>query len=449
MDLSQPYGNSINDYIRGDEMPLQYCSVDDAVRLVVTAGKGAVMAKMDIKSAFRLIPVRRADWNLLGFKISGEYFFDIVLPFGCRSSPYIFEFFSLAVHWCVGKRARLVTLLHYVDDFFFVGKPRTIECSLLMQSMEAVCSELGVPLALDKTEGPATRLTFLGIVLDSVAQTLSLPNNKQLDIMETLKNWVGRESCTTNELQSLIGTLSFASKCVPSSRLFTRRMIMLLSAFHGRSTITLTDDFHSDLDWWRTFLPQWNGTALFLDPDWTTSDVLHLYTDASATLGLGAFYQNEWFQLRWPKWILQRPPSIEYLEMVPILLAAIVWGRNLWRRKIIFHTDNAGAVEAWARLRSSSPGVLDLMRRLTRAAADNNFTLTLKHVRGVDNGIADALSRFQTERFRKLAPQASQSPTPCPDIFGSLQESYDQTRLCSASSAQTFPHPPERHTILR
>ncbi|XP_055357577.1 uncharacterized protein LOC129602558, partial [Paramacrobiotus metropolitanus] len=205
MDLSQPYGNSVNDHIGSYEMPLQYCSVDDPVRLVATAGKGVVMAKMDVKSAFRLIPIRRADWNRLGFKICGEYFFDIVLPFGCRSSPYILSCsLYVAIHWCVGKRARLDTLLHYVDDFFFVGKSRTTESDLLMQSMEAVCSELGVPLALDKTEGPATRLTFVGIEIDSVAQTLSLPPNKQQNITETLKTWIGRDSCTTYELQSLI-----------------------------------------------------------------------------------------------------------------------------------------------------------------------------------------------------------------------------------------------------
>ncbi|XP_055349958.1 uncharacterized protein LOC129596648 [Paramacrobiotus metropolitanus] len=443
MDLSQPHGNSVNDHIRGDEMPLQYCSVDDAVRLITNAGKGAVMAKMDVKSAFRLIPVRTADWNLLGFRIRGEYYFDVVLPFGCRSSPYIFEFFSTAIHWCVEKKARLATLLHYVDDFFFVGRPGTSECELLMTSMQAVCSEPGVPLALDKTEGPATRLTFLGIELDSVTQTLSLPSKKQHDIADSFRSWHGRASCTTAELQSLIGTLSFASKCVPCSRLFTRRMIMLLSAFHGRPVVTLNEDFHQDLDWWRTFLPHWNGTASFLEPDWTTSDVLHLYTDASATLGLGAFYHDEWFQLRWPEWILQSPPSIEYLEMVPILLAMIVWGPKLRRRRVVFHTDNAGAVEAWAHLRSSSPGVLDLMRRMTRAAADNNFTLTLKHVRGVDNGIADALSRFQTQRFRILAPRASVSPTSCPDIFASLQVSYNQAEH---SLAHTSPPLPEQRT---
>lgn len=125
--------------------------------------------------------------------------------------------------------------------------------------------------------------------------------------------------------------------------------------------------------------------------------------------------------------MLQVSPSIEYLEMVPILLAVLVWGAKLRSKKVVFHTDNAGPVEAWAELRSSSPGVLDIMRRMTWVAATQNLAVTLKHVRGVDNGIADALSRFQNHRFRTLVPQANLTQTPCPDIFQSLHSTYQPT----------------------
>ena len=70
----------------------------------------------------------------------------------------------------VSYRAQLATLPHYVDDFF-VGRPGTSECARLMREC---CKLLGVPLASEKEVGPATRLVFLGIVLDSVAQTVSL-----------------------------------------------------------------------------------------------------------------------------------------------------------------------------------------------------------------------------------------------------------------------------------
>ena len=106
-----------------------------------------------------------------------------------------------------------------------------------------------------------------------------------------------------------------------------------------------------------------------------------------------------------------------HLEMILILLALMAWGQKLRRKRIIFHCDNEGATFAWENLGSSNDGVLDLMRRMTTEAARGNFALTIKHVRGVDSGIADALSRFQEPRFRKLAPTAQRNPVPLPSGF--------------------------------
>ena len=115
---------------------------------------------------------------------------------------------------------------------------------------------------------------------------------------------------------------SIADPCCFASKTLT------LGAVQARGTqksFLLDDDFRLDLLWWDTFLTLWNGTTSFLDVDWSTPDILHLYTDASGTLGLGAFFQKESFQSRWHEWILHDKPAIEYLEMVPVLLAVIVW----------------------------------------------------------------------------------------------------------------------------
>lgn len=57
MDLSRPFGSSVNDAISKVDYTLNYCSVDDAVRTLTSLGRGALMAKLDLKHAFRLIPV--------------------------------------------------------------------------------------------------------------------------------------------------------------------------------------------------------------------------------------------------------------------------------------------------------------------------------------------------------------------------------------------------------
>ena len=66
MDLSSPHGSSINDYISKEEFSLHYATFDQALSLVASYGKDALMAKLDIKHAFRLCPVRLEDRELLG-----------------------------------------------------------------------------------------------------------------------------------------------------------------------------------------------------------------------------------------------------------------------------------------------------------------------------------------------------------------------------------------------
>ena len=45
---------------------LSYCSVDDTFALVNLLGPGILLSKIDLKNAFCIIPVRQADWYLLG-----------------------------------------------------------------------------------------------------------------------------------------------------------------------------------------------------------------------------------------------------------------------------------------------------------------------------------------------------------------------------------------------
>ena len=62
--LSAPLGYSINDFIDPFTYTLSYCTVDDAYAIVNQLGPGTLLSKIDLKNAFRLIPVRPADWNL-------------------------------------------------------------------------------------------------------------------------------------------------------------------------------------------------------------------------------------------------------------------------------------------------------------------------------------------------------------------------------------------------
>ena len=66
LDLSFPFGHSVNDGINEEEFTLTYSKVSDAIALIIKAGRGALMVKVDVKSAYCKIPVHPLDRHLLG-----------------------------------------------------------------------------------------------------------------------------------------------------------------------------------------------------------------------------------------------------------------------------------------------------------------------------------------------------------------------------------------------
>ncbi|KAL5486695.1 hypothetical protein EMCRGX_G019209 [Ephydatia muelleri] len=247
--LSAPEGHSVNDHINKDEFSIHYSSVDDAVALLSQYGQDALMAKVDLKAAFRLIHVRAADWVHLGICWRDQFYVDTCLPFGLRSAPALFNHYTEALHWIMANRHG-AQLLHYLEDFLLVGPPGRDTCQEAMFRMLMVCDHLGIPVASEKLEGPTTALTFLGIVLDTSAKQLRLPPDKLEELTGLIRCWLGRHKATKRELLSLIGKLSFAAKVVPAGRLFLCRLIDLsTTARKLHHHVTLNAEARADIKW--------------------------------------------------------------------------------------------------------------------------------------------------------------------------------------------------------
>ena len=83
-------------------------------------GQGFQLAKIDIQSAYRNIPVHLEDWNLLGMVWENSLFIGTTLPFGLRSAPKIFTAVADAAEW-IARQQEVATILHYLDDFLVIG----------------------------------------------------------------------------------------------------------------------------------------------------------------------------------------------------------------------------------------------------------------------------------------------------------------------------------------
>src|SRR5882724_1276023 len=52
----------------------------------------------------------------------------------------------------------------------------------------------------------------------------------------------------------------------------------------------------SDISWWLAYVQSWNGVQILEPP----KPVLHIYSDASGSKGLGSIFEDQWFATRCP-----------------------------------------------------------------------------------------------------------------------------------------------------
>lgn len=173
VDLSRPAGSNVNDHLRRESTHVPYSSVEDAAHLMHSLGPNCLMAKLDIKEDYRIVPIHPDDRRFLAVQGQGQVFVDYQLPFGLASALVIFSALGEALEWILHQRG-VKAVTHYLDDFLLLGAPGYNECQQHLSTMLQACQEQGGPVLPEKTEGPALLITFLGIQLDSAVMSTSL-----------------------------------------------------------------------------------------------------------------------------------------------------------------------------------------------------------------------------------------------------------------------------------
>ena len=212
-------------------------------------------------------------------------------------------------------------------------------------------------------------------------------------------------------------SLQCASKCI-LRELF--RLLHLTRAPHH--FVRLAAGARADLAWWWCFLKEWNGSSFFprseadfwwcFLKEWNGSSFFprseadfHVWSDASRSFGCRAVVDcTAMFQLAWP--VSWDSIDISVKELVPVVVATALWGRNGDRGMCAFTQIT------WQWCRLSNQGLLVLSSPCTYCAACfycafYRFSMSCVHVPGALNTVADALSRDNFEVVYCCLPQAS------------------------------------------
>jgi hypothetical protein len=152
--------------------------------------------------------------------------YDCRLPFGACRSCRIFQAISDAIVRFI--RAEKFALVSYIDDFLIVADTES-ECQHGLDHLVKLIDDLGLTVNWKKVAGPARIMTFLGIEINCVMRTLSLPNDKLLATKELVDSWIGKKRCSKLELQRLVGRLNWCARVVVGGLSFLRNLINLMT----------------------------------------------------------------------------------------------------------------------------------------------------------------------------------------------------------------------------
>ena len=224
---------SLNECTPRDFCSVKYKDLDYAIlgcpKLLEKCGHSVIyFGKTDLVSAFRILPIRPDQRNLLMMKARHPvlqkflYFADKCLPFGSSISCAHFQLFSDALAAILESKLK-VRVTNYLDDFLFMSSSEE-ETNRLVRTFLDICNKIGCPVSEEKTEWSSDCMVFLGILLDGKNHLLAMPQEKKVKTTNMLQLVLSKKKVTIKEAQRLTGLLNFQQRVIVPGRTFTRSM---------------------------------------------------------------------------------------------------------------------------------------------------------------------------------------------------------------------------------
>ena len=465
--LSYDFGQAICDksvnYHTPDELcTVKYKDLDHAVRnclnLLKYLGESntgvVVYCKTDCSNAFRLVPVlvcqrfvliMMAEHPLTNVKY---YFVDKCLPFGSSRSCAIFQEFSDALAFLtevsiVKKNiCSNPALTNYLDDFLFMALQTAIANGMLREFLH-LCSKIGCPISVEKTEWASPIMVFLGTLLNGKEQVISVPIDKVEKTYQFLQYAIQKRKVTVKFVQQLTGLLNFLHWAIVPGRAFTRGMYHKLKLTNSQGVelkqhhhIYLNNNFVQDCQVWMAFLCNVERVQLcrpFSDFNpYVPYTVLKFASDAalSGKLGFGAVFEDRWLWGKWnPDFIRNQKPSIEFLELFALTIGLTAWKEELLSRgRIAIFCDNEAVMHMVNNYASSCMQCMKLIRVIALQGIAFSHRVRVLYIRSKQNILPDALSRLDFKRFWRAAPASMhKTPTNLPEQLWPVEQVWNDS----------------------
>ena len=406
-DCSRPEGKSVNFNCTSLLEDFSFKSVSDVASKLQLDD---YMCVVDIKSAYRAVPIRAAHRTYQGFSWETDglksWYVDNRMCFGLRLGPKYFNYISTFIYDILSAKG--LTVVNYLDDFIAITS-NLGSCIAAQAELVGLLRYLGFHVAFDKLVHPSTCVTYLGIEIDSSTLELRLPSGKLEKLRNSVSSALARKRISKKELESLGGTLSHCSHVVRGRRIFSRNVYSLYRTLisENKRFIAIPEWVKDDLRWWQRLSMHFNGVCKIVKCPYEHA----LVSDASFK-GFGVYLGHDWCAGTWDdddcilltskcNHVVSKPltgnvdfRNINVLEFWPILVGVKRWASYLRDTEVTVFTDNTQVLYMLLNGKSSNATCMSWIRELFWVCALFNIGIKPKYIITDSNLVADTLSRI-------------------------------------------------------
>ena len=182
---------------------------------------GDLMAKIDLKDAYFMIPIAQEDRDFLKFQWKDQTYQFNCLPFGLSSAPWVCTKTTRPV--VAALREIGLCLIIYIDDILVMAETE----SLLKDHVTAVMyllENLGLVINHPKSKlDPSQEIEFLGFNVNSKTMELKLPREKIKKIRTEAGKVMQPDTVSGLTLSRLIGKMNAATQAIPMAPLYYKK----------------------------------------------------------------------------------------------------------------------------------------------------------------------------------------------------------------------------------
>lgn len=307
------------------------------------------------------------------------------------------------------------TTIAYLDDFASCHSTR-LEAQAAYDTFVDLTSKLGLKLAHHKSCPPTTQMEWLGYLVDSIHMSVSIPLEKLQQVLDECAVWLTKSKANKRMIQSIAGRIIYVANAIPPARKFTARVLAALRMIPDGGWITLTNEFKADIKWFVNYAKISNRIHLFKPQ----GHIINIECDSSL-FGGGGLAPPFCYTWTYSPDHVKRFTEIHHLEAVNILVAykTLAASQDISPATVVIWTDNTASSWALSTGMTKDQVLAACARQMWLFAATNSHEIKIRHKKGVDIPIADALSRMSRDPAKaKLVENAVAS---CNLVFLSPQ----------------------------